>query len=60
MKFLNKMLKDENGGGLVEYCLIVAIIGIGCIVVMGNLRTALNTTFTNTTTQLNTASAMAG
>jgi pilus assembly protein Flp/PilA len=36
------LVKDEEGQGLVEYSLILALVSIGCIVALGTLTTALN------------------
>jgi Flp pilus assembly pilin Flp len=35
-------VKDEEGQGLVEYSLILALVSIGCIVALGTLTEALN------------------
>jgi len=35
-------VKDEEGQGLVEYSLILALVSIGCIVALGALTGALN------------------
>jgi Flp pilus assembly pilin Flp len=44
--YLNRLtlafVKDEEGQGLVEYSLILALVSIGCIVALGTLTEALN------------------
>ena len=37
--------KDESGATAIEYALIAAIVGIGIIVALGNMKDQLNTTF---------------
>ena len=45
MKFLNKLLRDEQGATAIEYGLIAALIAVAAIVAMQNLGTELSTTF---------------
>ena len=46
MKNIISLLKDESGATAIEYGLIAALISIAAIVVMGQVRTGLTTTFT--------------
>jgi pilus assembly protein Flp/PilA len=47
-----RFAKDESGATAIEYGLIAAIVGVGIIVALGNLRDALNTVFGNVETEL--------
>ncbi len=52
----NRFVKDESGATAIEYGLIAAIIGVGIIAALGNVKTALNSKFNAISTNLNTAS----
>ncbi len=41
----SRFAKDESGATAIEYGLIAAIVGIGIIATLGQLRTGLSTTF---------------
>lgn len=57
MKTLLRMfIKDEAGATAIEYGLIAAIIGVGIIAALGNVKDALNTKFNGIGTSLNNAS----
>lgn len=56
MNMFSRFMKDESGATAIEYGLIAAIIGVGIIVALGNVKTSLNTTFDKVKTELNTAS----
>jgi pilus assembly protein Flp/PilA len=45
-------VKDEEGQGLVEYSLILALVSIGCILALGALTGALNGVLTTVTEAL--------
>ncbi len=45
-------MKDESGVTAIEYGLIAAIVGVGIIVGLNNLKTGLNTLFNNVKTNL--------
>lgn len=45
------LLKDEEGQGMVEYGLILAVIAIVVIVAMGAMSTELSTMFTTITSK---------
>jgi pilus assembly protein Flp/PilA len=46
MKFINKMLRDEQGATAIEYGLIAALIAVAAIAAMQSLGGQLSTTFT--------------
>jgi pilus assembly protein Flp/PilA len=50
--FLARFAKDERGATAIEYGLIAAIVGVGIIVGLGNLRDGLNTLFNNVKTKM--------
>ena len=50
-KFL-KLIKNEDGATAIEYGLIAALIAVAAIGAMGAIGTALNTTFTEVSTNL--------
>jgi len=54
MKFINKLLRNDEGATAIEYGLIAALIAVAAISAMQGLGEQLNTTF-NTTSE-----AMAG
>ena len=43
------LVRNEEGQGLVEYSLILALVSIGCIIALGTLTTALNGVLTTVT-----------
>ncbi len=57
MKQLIRMfIEDNSGATAIEYGLIAAIIGVGIIAALGNVKDALNTKFNSIGTSLNSAS----
>ena len=46
------MVNDEEGQGLVEYALIIALVSIACVVALGLLGTGINGIFTSITGSL--------
>ena len=50
-KFL-KLIKNEEGATAIEYGLIAALIAVAAIGALGAIGTALNTTFTDISTNL--------
>ncbi|MFM7404779.1 MAG: Flp family type IVb pilin [Erythrobacter sp.] len=52
MKFINKLIRDEQGATAIEYGQIAALIGIAAITAMSNLGTTLSDTFSNVNTEL--------
>ncbi len=53
---LQRFLRDDSGATAIEYGLIAAIIGVGIIAALGNVKDALNTKFNSIGTSLNNAS----
>lgn len=60
MKFINKLLRDEQGATAIEYGLIAALIGVVIIVGAGQVGTALNTKFLGIAGDISGAGASAG
>jgi pilus assembly protein Flp/PilA len=56
MNMFSRFVKDESGATAIEYGLIAAIVAVGIIAALGNVKGALQTTFNEVGTQLNTAS----
>jgi pilus assembly protein Flp/PilA len=52
----SRFLKDESGATAIEYGLIAAIVSVGIITALNLVSSSLDTTFTNISTQLDTAS----
>jgi pilus assembly protein Flp/PilA len=53
MNLFSRFKNNESGATAIEYALIAAIIGIGLIVVLGQLRGGINNSFTEITDNLN-------
>ena len=51
----NRFVKDESGATAIEYGLIAAIVAVGIIIGLQNLRDGLNTMFNNLKTQVTTS-----
>lgn len=49
---ISKYLKDEKGATAIEYGLIAAGISVAIVVVVGNVGTSLNDTFSNINSNL--------
>ncbi|WP_338446057.1 Flp family type IVb pilin [Pelagerythrobacter marensis] len=45
MKFINKLLRDEQGATAIEYGLIAALIAVAAITAMSTLGSNLSATF---------------
>lgn len=58
MKFINKMLRDEQGATAIEYGLIAALIAVAAITAMGTLGNELSTTFSTVSSQLAAANTI--
>jgi pilus assembly protein Flp/PilA len=56
-KFLNKLVRNENGATAIEYGLIAALLAIGIIAAVQGVRTQLVGTFGKVSSELNTAKA---
>ena len=50
---LQTLWNDEQGQGLTEYALLIALISLGLITLLGLYRNALGNVFRNATTVLN-------
>lgn len=46
---------EDSGQGLVEYALIIALVGVGLIAILLVLRNSIGDVFNNAATQLNNA-----
>ena len=57
MKFINKMLKNEEGATAIEYGLIAALIAVAAITAMGALGNELSATFGTVSGEMATANA---
>lgn len=57
MKFINKMLRDEQGATAIEYGLIAALIAVAAITAMQALGNELTTTFTTVSDTMSDANA---
>lgn len=55
MKFINKLLRDEQGATAIEYGLIAALIAVAAITAMQSLGNQLSTTFNKVGTSLSGA-----
>jgi pilus assembly protein Flp/PilA len=50
---LRNLWRDENGQGLTEYALLIALVSLGLITLLGLYRNAIGNVFRNATTVLN-------
>ena len=50
-----RFVREEEGQDLIEYSLLAAIIAVGSIAVMGQVKTAINGIFTKIVNALNAA-----
>ena len=57
MKFINKLLRDEQGATAIEYGLIAALIAVAAITAMQSLGNELSTTFNKVSTTMSNANA---
>lgn len=53
---LKALWNDEQGQGLTEYALLIALVALGLIVLLGNYRNAIGNVFRNATTTLDSNS----
>ena len=49
---LIRLHKDDSGQGLVEYMLVIALVGFACVAGMSSLATSLSSAFTQIGTTL--------
>ena len=52
MKFINKMIRDEDGATAIEYGLIAALIAVAAITAMQSLGNNLSATFSDVSDDL--------
>lgn len=55
MSIFSRFMNDESGATAIEYGLIAAIVGVGIIAVLKNVRTGLQSTFNKVNDELGTA-----
>lgn len=55
MKFINKLIRNEDGATAIEYGLIAALIAVAAITAMQGLGTQLDATFTEVSTEMSGA-----
>ncbi|MFB0957960.1 MAG: Flp family type IVb pilin [Clostridiaceae bacterium] len=55
MDFIKNIWTEEEGQGLVEYGLILALIAVAVIAILGTMGTSLNTIFTTVNSTLGSA-----
>lgn len=60
MKFINKLIRDENGATAIEYGLIAALIAVAAITAMQGLGNELTTTFNTTSSKMSEGNTAAG
>ncbi|MCL4672874.1 MAG: Flp family type IVb pilin [Sphingomonadaceae bacterium] len=59
MKFINKLLRDEQGATAIEYGLIAALIAIAAITAMQGLGNELEETFSTVSSELSESNTVA-
>ncbi len=59
MKFINKLIRNEDGATAIEYGLIAALIAVAAITAMQSLGGELSNTFSGVDSQLTAANAKA-
>ena len=59
MKFINKLLRDEQGATAIEYGLIAALIAVAAITAMQGLGNELSTTFSTVSTKMSESNTVA-
>jgi len=47
MEIMKRLVQEEEGQGMVEYALIIALVSIGAVVVLGQFKTEIVGVFTN-------------
>ena len=55
MKFIKKLVRNEEGATAIEYGLIAALIAVAAITAMSSLGTSLSTTFNKVSANMNSA-----
>lgn len=59
MKFIKKLVRNEEGATAIEYGLIAALIAVAAITAMGSLGNNLGNTFNKVSTNMSAANANA-
>ncbi len=54
---LKSFIESDSGATAIEYALIAAVVGIGIVVALGNVKNELNNTFNTTVADLQVANA---
>jgi len=52
MELIRRFMKEEEGQGLVEYALIIALIAVMLIAALGLVKGGIQNTFTNISSKL--------
>ena len=52
---VKKLWNDESGQGLVEYALIIALVGVALVLALGTLREGIEGVFTSASDKLGAA-----
>jgi len=52
--FLKRLWHEEDGQDLTEYALLLVLLTLAAVTTLNTLATAINGTFTNVSTKLNT------
>jgi pilus assembly protein Flp/PilA len=58
--FVNSFLKEEDGQDMVEYCLLLAFIGLAATGILTTVKGSINTLWTTVNTKLGTINTTAG
>ena len=58
MKFINKLLRDEQGATAIEYGLIAALIAVAAITAMQSLGNELEQTFSTVSNELSASNTV--
>jgi Flp pilus assembly pilin Flp len=59
-QYLYNFWRDDEGQDLIEYTLLICFIAIACLAFVGSGRTAVNSIWTTSSSQLNSANTIAG
>jgi pilus assembly protein Flp/PilA len=54
-QIVNNLINDESGQDLIEYALVAALVGLGAVVSLQNVRTAIQGAFSSIASSLNTS-----